>query len=255
MFPSQRAVDSSISNPISSNVRISIIIPTFNEAKVIQRTIRHLTQNAQGNVEILISDSPNSVDSLELLQFNAKVKIIKSKFAGRAPQMNEAAAAATGEILYFVHADTLIHPDFERDIQQALAENYDLGCYRYRFDKYFTPLLHINAYFTRFDKIWCRGGDQTLFIKRSVFNEIGGFRSDLKIMEDYEILQRVAGKFRFKIIPKEVVVSSRKYQLNGYFKVQLANLKVMRMFLQGTASSDEMARTYKQMLRMDYTKK
>lgn len=233
-------------------MRISIIIPTYNESATIKQTVTRLTTHANQEIEILISDSPNSTDDLNNLQFNSCVRIIKSKRAGRASQMNEAAKIATGDMLYFVHADTLVHPDFEADIQQAINEQYDLGCYRYRFDKYFTPLLYINSFFTRFDKIWCRGGDQTLFVKRHVFEEIGGFRDDYKIMEDYEILQRVEGKYRFKIIPKEVVVSSRKYRLNGYFKVQLANLKVMRMFLKGTASQEDMAETYRRMLYMDY---
>lgn len=219
----------------------------------IQRNVEHLLKHSKSDIEILISDSPASVDKLDSLQFNSCVRLIKSKIAGRATQMNEAAKTATGDVLYFVHADTLVHPDFENDIQQAITAGVDLGCYRYRFDKYFTPLLYINSFFTRFNKIWCRGGDQTLFIRSKVFEQIGGFREDYKIMEDYEILQRIEGKYNFKIIPKDVVVSSRKYQLNGYFKVQLANLKVMRMFLNGTASQEEMSATYKRLLRMNYS--
>lgn len=233
-------------------MRISVIIPTYNEASTIEQTVRHLLLHANQLTEILICDSPNSTDNLAALQFNSRVKIIKSQKAGRAVQMNEAAKISTGDVLYFVHADTLVHPDFESDIEQSIAEGADLGCYRYRFDKYFTPLLYINSFFTRFDKIWCRGGDQTLFIKRDAFVDIGEFREDYKIMEDYEILQRVKGKYKFKIIPKEVIVSSRKYKLNGYFKVQLANLKVMRMFLNGKATQEEMAATYRRMLSLKY---
>lgn len=233
-------------------VHISVIIPTYNEASTIQKAVSHLLVNATKTVEILISDSPNSTDEIAALQFPEIVRIIKATLPGRAAQMNEAAAIAKGEILYFVHADTLVHPDFERDITTAIKAGTDLGCYRYRFDKYFTPLLYINSYFTRFDKIWCRGGDQTLFITKKVFEDLGRFREDYKIMEDYEILIRAETKYRFQIIPKEVVVSSRKYKLNGYLKVQLANLKVMRMFLKGTASQDVMIETYRNYLKLNY---
>lgn len=233
-------------------MHISVIIPTYNESENIKKTVAQVLRNAKRTVEILISDSPDSTDKIRSIDFPESVRVIKSKVAGRAAQMNEAAAIAKGEILYFVHADTLVHPDFERDITTAIKAGTDLGCYRYRFDKYFTPLLYINSYFTRFDKIWCRGGDQTLFITKNIFEDLGRFREDFKIMEDYEILLRAKAKYRFQIIEKEVVVSSRKYKLNGYLKVQLTNLKVMRMFLKGTASQEVMVETYRKRLSMKY---
>jgi rSAM/selenodomain-associated transferase 2 len=233
-------------------VHISVIIPTYNESDNIQKAVNQLIVNAHQTIEIIISDSPNSIDDIEAISFPESVRVIKSKTPGRAAQMNEAAIMATGNVLYFVHADTLVNPDFETDIESMITNGLDLGCYRYRFDKYFTPLLYINSFFTRFNKIWCRGGDQTLFIKKEVFEKLGKFREDYKIMEDYEILLRAEGKYRFGIIPKEVIVSSRKYKLNGYLKVQLANLKVMRMFLKGTASQDVMAATYQKLLKMTY---
>ncbi|MFT6205644.1 MAG: rSAM/selenodomain-associated transferase 2 [Spirosomataceae bacterium] len=233
-------------------MHISVIIPTYNESDSIQKTVNQLVINVQQTIEIIISDSPNSVDNMEAISFPERVRVIKSKTPGRAAQMNEAANMATGDVLYFVHADTFVHPDFEADIESMIAKGLDMGCYRYRFDKYFTPLLYINSFFTRFNKIWCRGGDQTLFIKKEVFEELGKFREDYKIMEDYEILLRAEGKYRFGIIPKDVIVSSRKYKLNGYLKVQLANLKVMRMFLKGTDSQDVMAETYRRLLKMTY---
>lgn len=236
----------------TKKVHISVIIPTYNEAAIIHRAVTQLLENATKTIEIIISDSPNSTDRIEALKFPEIVRFIKATLPGRAAQMNEAAALAKGEILYFVHADTVVHPDFERDITTAIKAGTDLGCYRYRFDKYFTPLLYINSFFTRFDKIWCRGGDQTLFITKNVFEDLGRFREDFKIMEDYEILLRAKAKYRFQIIEKEVVVSSRKYKLNGYLKVQLANLKVMRMFLKGKATQEEMAKTYHKMLKMNY---
>lgn len=227
-------------------MKISIIIPTFNESANIGRLINSI-KIINPEVEIIISDSPNSIDDTYEIAKNLDTIALKSPQKGRATQMNHGAKYATGEILYFVHADTQLHPDFVQDIQNAINQGYELGCYRYVFDSK-NLLLKINAFCTRFDKIWCRGGDQTLFITRNAFDELGGFRDDYLIMEDYEFIIRAKKHFKFKIIPKNVVVSARKYEKNSYFRVQLANLKVMRMFLSGKFSQSEMQETYKKML-------
>jgi hypothetical protein len=129
----------------------------------------------------------------------------------------------------------------------SIEQGYDLGCYRYRFDSS-NLLLKVNSFFTRFPFIWCRGGDQTLFINKNVFFNVGCFREDYIIMEDYEFIQRANKVLKFKIIPKNVIVSARKYKTNSYLRVQKANFKVMRMFLSGKATQQEMVETYRRML-------
>ncbi|MFN3784214.1 MAG: TIGR04283 family arsenosugar biosynthesis glycosyltransferase [Spirosomataceae bacterium] len=234
-----------------STKKLSIIIPTYNEAASIQALIHSiLSQKNEFIHQIIIADSPASTDgTLEAAQAIPGVLAVKSPQRGRSAQMNYGASFATGDIFYFVHADTRLHPDFCMDIQAAIREGFHLGCYRYLFDTYPTPLLRINSFFTRFNKIWCRGGDQTLFITKEAFLALGGFQADYLIMEDYDILLRAQeAKMAFKIIPKNVVVSARKYSTNGYFKVQFANFTVMRMFLKGKHTQQEMAETYKKML-------
>lgn len=234
-----------------SQSKLSIIIPTYNEAASIQALIDSIVSQSNPFIhQIIISDSPASTDdTLEIAKANANVLAVTSPQKGRSAQMNFGASLATGDILYFVHADTRLHPDFCTDIQQAIRNGYQLGCYRYLFDTYPTPLLRINSFFTRFNKIWCRGGDQTLFITQQAFQKLGGFKQDYLIMEDYDILLRAQeAQLAFKIIPKNVVVSARKYSTNGYFKVQLANFTVMCMFLKGKTSQQEMAEMYKKML-------
>lgn len=229
-------------------MKISIIIPTLNEANNISRLINSLWQYGQNQIaEIIVVGSPDSTDKTLEIARNLNAFAITSPQKGRGFQMNYGATYATGSILYFVHADTKIHPDFVSDIQQAISMGFDLGCYRYIFDSA-NFLLKINAFFTRFDKIWCRGGDQTLFITKSAFEKLEGYRSDFLIMEDYDFIIRARKFFKFKIIPKNVIVSARKYETNSYFRVQFANLKVMRMFLSQNYSQKEMAETYKKML-------
>lgn len=231
------------------NPLISVIIPTFNEAENITKTCQRIIEFSEGfAVEIIIVDSPNSNDKTFEIAQNLKLITLKSPTKGRASQMNFGAKHANGEILYFVHADVLVHPTFVTDIQSSFKNGYDFGCYRYVFD---SPswLLKINAFFTRFPFIWCRGGDQTLFIRKNDFFLLEGFREDHQIMEDYEFILRAKKHLKFRIIPKNIIVSARKYKTNSYLRVQLANFLVMRMFLQKQASQEKIVEVYRKILK------
>ena len=129
---------------------------------------------------------------------------------------------------------------------RAIAENYPIGCFRFRFnsDK---KILRFNSYMTRFDRIWVRGGDQSLFITRTLFDSLEGYRDDFKIMEEYDLITRARQQATFKIIPKDVLVSDRKYDNNSFLKVQLANATVFTMYRFG-ASQDAMCKMYRRLL-------
>lgn len=229
-------------------LKISVIIPTFNEGENIGCLIETLTKFGNTNLhEIIVVDSPNSTDNTSEITQSLNAIAVKSPQKGRAAQMNFGALVATGDILYFVHADTKVNPDYTSDIVRAISSGHDFGCYRYQFDAD-DWLLKVNAFFTRLPFIWCRGGDQTLFIRKEDFLKVGKFREDYQIMEDYEFIIRANKVLKFKIIPKNVIVSARKYKTNSYLRVQKANFKVMRMFLSGKASQQEMTETYRRML-------
>ena len=160
--------------------------------------------------------------------------------------MNKGAEVAKGNLLYFVHADSRPPNGFFNDIKNVLADGRNFGCYRFRFDsKRF--VLRLNAFFTRFDFEMCRGGDQTLFIRRKDFNDLGGYNPEYMIMEEYEFMRRARKTLKFKIIQKDVVVSARKYEENSYFRVNLANFVVFNLFRFG-ASQKTLVNTYKSML-------
>jgi rSAM/selenodomain-associated transferase 2 len=229
-------------------LKISVIIPTFNEADNIGCLIESLKIYGEKDLhEIIVADSPNSTDTTKEIAQKLGAIALKSPQKGRAFQMNYGASIATGEILYFVHADVKVNPDYAFDILKAINNGHDFGCYRYQFDTD-DWLLKVNAFCTRLPFIWCRGGDQTLFIRKKDFLKVGKFREDYQIMEDYEFIIRAKKVLKFKIIPKNVIVSARKYKSNSYLRVQKVNLKVMRMFLSGKASQQEMMETYQRML-------
>ncbi|WP_247232627.1 TIGR04283 family arsenosugar biosynthesis glycosyltransferase [Telluribacter sp. SYSU D00476] len=231
-------------------MRISIIIPTYNEEENIERLVADLLRYGGNSLaEIIVADAP-SKDRTQDVAKQAGARVVVSPRPGRACQMNAGARAATGDVLYFVHADVRVHPDYVQDIRQALAEGYQLGCYRYQFDADKPPILKFNAYCTRFDRIWCRGGDQTLFIPKATFEELGGYREDHCVMEDYEFILRARRRYKFKIIPKDVIVSARKYDHNSYFRVNLANTVVFLGYFSGV-KTEKLVRIYKSIIQTE----
>jgi rSAM/selenodomain-associated transferase 2 len=226
-------------------MKISIIIPAYNEENTILDLLHHLKCHANDKVlEILVVDG-QSTDKTPDKVIEAGFQCIRSKRKGRAAQMNTGAKQAAGSILYFVHADTFPPKTYANDILKAVRDGYESGCYRFCFDSDKWP-LKINSWFTRFDFLMCRGGDQSLFIKRSVFEKLGGFKN-YDIMEDFEMIQRLRQRNGFRILPKNVVVSSRKYEKNSYFKVNFINLVIFVMFSFG-ASQRTMLHTYRQLI-------
>lgn len=228
-------------------MNITIIIPTLNEGKNVHRLLQHLNNcNRRNLVEIIVVDA-KSIDGTLSVAKEFGAKVIKSDIASRAHQMNLGAKAAKGALLYFVHADAIPPGSYVKDILNAVEKGSHFGCYRFKFESK-NPLLAINSFFTRFPFLWCRGGDQTLFIRKDIFQKEGGYDENYIIMEDFELIKRLWKKYRFIIIPKSVLVSARKYKHNGYFQVTLANLKVVRMFNKGQAPA-QLKKTYHELIK------
>jgi rSAM/selenodomain-associated transferase 2 len=224
---------------------ISIIIPALNEAENISRLVNYLKECTTA-AEIIVVDGGSSDETVERASKAGAVVVLSPK-KGRGTQMNYGAAMARGDVLYFVHADVLPPVSFTIDIHKAISQGYDFGRYTMRFDtkKWY---LRINEFFTRFDWFVCYGGDQTLFIKRKLFETCGGYRDNMRIMEDFEFTKRVkAAGARYKILKKGALISDRKYDHNSWWQVQKANYTIVKMYKKG-ALQDEMMNKYKEML-------
>ncbi len=227
-------------------MKVSIIIPTYNEANYIGKLIHFLIENSDSSViDIIVTDGgsqDNTIDIAKLAGANA----VLCPDRGRAAQMNYGAGMAKGDLFYFVHADCLPPKEFVKDIQEAVERQYDLGRYRTRFDSK-KSILKINAWFTRFDLFVCMGGDQTLFTTRSLFEQCKGFKEEMQIMEEYEFCHRAKKIGKYKILNGEALISSRKYEGNTWLNVQRANYKIVNMYKRG-ASQHDILETYKKML-------
>lgn len=232
---------------ITPFLRLSIIIPTLNEEGSIARLLSLLRQVQDDRIaEIIVADGRSSDRTLRVAEA-FDVQVVESSVSQRSLQLNLGAQYATGDVLYFLHADTIPPASVIDDIEEAISEGFDLGCYRFKFDSQ-KRLLKMNAHFTRYDRIMCRGGDQSLFVTRRLFDQIGGYREDMLIMEDYDIITRARHHGLFRIIPKDAVVSARKYDDNSYLRVNFANLVVFIMYFMN-CSQGSMVNAYKRLLR------
>lgn len=227
---------------------LSIIIPTYNEEKNLPRLIRHLCDHRDERLlEIIIVDGGSEDQTCEKARNLGLKHVYSCSRKSRACQMNQGAREAKGDVLYFVHADTLPPSTYLDDIETAMQHGFPMGCYRFQFDSN-RNILKFNSWLTRFDRISFRGGDQSMFIPKDLFEEMEGFKEDHLIMEEYEFLLRARKHTPFKIIPKDIIVSARKYDNNSWLRVQLANVIVFNMYFLGFPQK-KLVRMYRGMLR------
>ncbi len=198
--------------------KISVIIPVLNEAIGIGTLLDYiLSINSKYISEIFLIDGGSTDGTIDILK-DYNIKVFSSK-RGRAAQMNFGAKKASGDILYFLHADTFPPNNFDRLIVDAYKDGAENGCFRMQFDSK-NPILKFFAWLSRINHTLCRGGDQSLFIDRLLFEKQGGFNENYLIYEDSEFISRLYKETRFTILPQSVVTSARKYRQKGWIRVQ-----------------------------------
>ncbi|MEI7695959.1 MAG: TIGR04283 family arsenosugar biosynthesis glycosyltransferase [Chlorobium sp.] len=210
---------------------ISIIMPTCNEEAIIAGSLHNLlaiTDKSEG-IEIIVSDA--SSDATPDILSSFPVTLCHSA-QGRAIQMNCGARLAGGDILYFLHADTLPPETFVDDIRSAATAGKKAGCFRMSFDNNH-PFMTLFGWFTQFPFLICRGGDQSLFIDKGLFLRIGGFDETMLIMEDYDIITRIDRLEQFHILETAVTTSARKYLRNGIMPLQMSFGTIHLMYALG----------------------
>lgn len=201
-------------------MEISIVIPVLNEEKEIGNLIRFLKIHGENYIsEIIISDGGSTDQTVKIAKDLGAV-VLKAPGRGRALQMNAGAEVASSEILYFLHADSFPPPDFCLEIAEAVKKGADAGSFTLRFDTPH-PALKIYSLFTHLPITAVRFGDQSLFVKKGLFKLVRGFRENLIVMEDQQIVHDLKRKGEFVLIKKSVLTSARKYQAVGVFKLQL----------------------------------
>ena len=226
---------------------ISIIIPTYNEANQIKHTIKNVQVLSAGeDTEIIVTDG-GSVDETITIARACGAKIILSERKSRSAQMNAGARISAGDILYFLHADSIPPKNFIPQILKAHKSGAASGCFRLKFDHEHW-FLKANAWFTRFDVNGVRFGDQSLFVTKEVFNKSGGFREDLLMMEDQEIIHRIKKHGWFIVMNDAVTTSARKYIDNGIFRMQGIFYRIWGLYYLGY-SQERLLKLYRRLIR------
>jgi rSAM/selenodomain-associated transferase 2 len=211
---------------------ISIIIPTRNEAGALKST---LERGLQGNVQEVIVVDGDSTDETPAIARQLGVRVINSP-PGRAGQMNAGAAVAQGDILLFLHADTLLPPDFASQISTTLARpGIAAGAFALAIN---LPgpgyrLLEKAIYF-RSTFLQMPYGDQAIFLNRDQFHQLGGY-PEKPILEDVLLVKHLRQAGRIGISPAAVLTSGRRWQRLGLIRTTLINQAIRLGHLLGVS--------------------
>ena len=204
--------------------KISIIIPILNESKTIVSLLQYLIINSSStNIsEIIVVDGGSKDESFKLVSdfnlLNDKVILISSD-RGRATQMNLGKQTATGTILYFLHADSFPPNGFDQLIINEVKKGNLAGCFKMKFNHHHW-WLRLASWLTKFEWRACRGGDQSQYITKELFKEIGGFNEHYMIYEDNILINELYKRDQFKVIQKSIVTSARLYERKGIWTLQ-----------------------------------
>lgn len=226
-------------------VRISVIVPVLNEAANINRLIGHLRAlSSDTEPEIIVVDGDPAKSTITAIEHSHIITAIAGP--GRAIQMNRGAQLATGDILLFLHADTFLPWNAFELIEQTMRDPgyvggaFDLGILSER--RIFKVTECYAALRTRLTRV--PFGDQGIFLRRSHFVQLGGYR-EVPIMEDVELMARIRKRGDgICIVPAKVMTSPRRWEKEGIFYTTFRNWALQIGYLAGVAP-EKLARWYR----------
>ena len=226
---------------------ISVIVPVRNEDP---DTLSKLTElvNLEGIAEVVVvncSEQHSTIDKLKELQskFNS-IKVVNSEIAGRAHQMNQGGALASGSILWFIHADTSVPESSTEYILESISTDKPWGRFDIRFDN---PSAHMKlvafAINLRSGVTGVCSGDQAIFLLRSQFHKMGGF-PNIPLLEDIALTKKLRREAQAIRIRTPVTTSARRWETHGYLRTIFLMWLIRFLFWVGV-SPGTLARLYR----------
>jgi rSAM/selenodomain-associated transferase 2 len=222
---SSPALPSSHDEPV--DLSVSVVIPVRSEAAIIDGFLRHLRERAAG-AELLVVDGASEDDTAERA---AKQTRVLTTAPGRARQMNAGARATSGDVLWFVHADSRLPERPLESIRGALADpRVAGGCFRLEIpDPHLVYRLNDRVGNIGVDWLGIAGGDHGIFVRRAVFERVGGY-PEVPILEDIELYRRCRRWGAMRQLPAAIGTSPRRWERNGPWRTTAIYAAILALY-------------------------
>lgn len=192
---------------------ISVIIPTFNEAFSIKKTIEAV-QRLYENLELIVVDGESTDETIEIAK-SCGVLVLRVE-RGRGNQMHAGAKSANGEILWFLHADTIPDSNTVEEMKKALTDAETVGGnFKIYFDGDSKAAQFLTWLYPNLWKIGLIYGDSAIFVRNEIYAEIGGFKT-LQLFEDLEFVNRLKKRGKLTHLSSKVTTSSRRFEKRSF---------------------------------------
>lgn len=220
---------------------LSIIVPVLNEGATLAARLDALAPLRARGAELVVVDGGSTDDSWMLARPRADRLLLAAR--GRAAQMNAGAAAACGDVLLFLHADTALPLQADRSVLQAVQRGAAWGRFDVQIDGRHPMLRVVGAMMnarSRYSGI--ATGDQAIFVRRAVFEGLGGF-PEMELMEDVTLSQRLRAVSSPACLREQVSTSGRRWDRHGVFRTAVLMGRLRFAYWRG-ADPAELARRY-----------
>ncbi|HEY7820203.1 MAG TPA: TIGR04283 family arsenosugar biosynthesis glycosyltransferase [Vicinamibacteria bacterium] len=213
-------------------MKLSVVVPTWNEAFNLEATLRALPRNA----EVLIVDGGSADGTVEIAR-RAGARVLTCP-KGRARQMHAGALEARGDTLLFLHADAVLEPGADEAMEEAFSDPSVIGGFfqlRIRSERLVLRVIALGSNL-RARLLRLPYGDQGLFLRRSVYEQAGGF-PDLPFLEDVALIRMVRRKGRLRQLPVAVSTGDRHWRELGILRTTLLDWTMVGLYCAGVSPS------------------
>ena len=218
---------------LSGSVSISVVVPALNEAAHIAETLRSAKRG--NSVEVLVVDG-GSEDHTRDIAAEAGARVLTS-LPGRARQMNEGARQSGGDVLLFLHADTVLPLGYDAHIRRSVVDKaVGAGAFRLRVGKAGIGMRMIERIANaRSRYLSLPYGDQAIFVRCDLFDDVRGF-PDVPIMEDFVFMRELRHRGHWPLIlPSPVRTSGRRWEERGLLRTTIHNQLTVLAYYAGVS--------------------
>ena len=221
---------------------ISVIVPALNEQDNIRRSIEGLL-NEGCDCEIIVADGGSADKTAQAAKSYPGVLFIQSR-KGRGKQMNLGASVASGDILLFLHADTILETGWASEILSVLEDtSISGGAFTFSIRSPLWKYRLVEAWVKLRSKLCLMPyGDQAIFVRKSAFDLIGGYKN-IPLMEDVDLIRRLKKFGTIVILSKKAVTSERRWSKKGLIRTAAMNQFIMLLYKLGV-NPNRLARIY-----------